>query len=1317
MRGPLSRPLNGRGTHRLLEPRDLRARPDKLMNKALSWSTRRAGGSIREMAEEAARRQRMSLGEWLNTVVADEAAAAGVPVRDVSMEDKQSAIITRLREMDAPPPAKRPADTVRADEASSGRLETRRVRADEAQADDRDGTNHERVRREAAKADRPRDGRRGGRGFDTDEDRAWLHDSLGGGRKRQRRFESRSRHEADADRFEPRRPGGGSGRSAEFEASVEDMLASIERRVARTQRQTDAALASVSELLETSESRHDAQRSAFLALANRLGDVEGHVTHDGEGLKPIKGALARLEARLDTLTRRAEPLQNETVAQELSAGNRVAKHLLAGGRPDPSVHAAEPATPEAIARLEAKLNSILDVVGPLGRGAPADLPAQKPLRAAIDEIARRQAALDGTPGHVLVRPRVPVRPPRDLDRNLPMPSPTDAPVLEGLGRDIQTLLAKVDDVRRDVAERANYGRQAEDQARSLQALRADMAGLATALGDLAPRRSMTAIEAAIAVLTERMEQLRESGDVGAKLEPLGRSLETLRQSLAENDPRPVIGALEREVRTVGTKLEGLGAGAVDPDAVARIGVQTAEIRDLLSAAAARPVTLDKIERDLAALTQRLEDGVRTPAAPAPATAATGATADELRTLLETAIRTPVLRTIEQRLETLAAKVDEVVSNGTNADPAALSRHMDAIHADLSARLTRDAPATGTAGGETLERMIGSLAAAIETARRPGADADVLGGLEQQIGRLAERLDRSEDEFAALTSLQKSVGALFTQLEDTRAASLDIAEQAARKAVRENPDAEVAAHVTREIADMRALQDAADRRTTATLTAVHETLEKMVERLATIEHAAPALGREPARSAAAPALPRGDERRRSLPPASADKVQPASPAAMAASAEDFLIEPGRGFPSRDDGMARTAPEPQADPDGGRADFIAAARRAARAAQRDAETVSAQLPRAPLAGGRSTPGAAVAQAKAFFSSRKKAVMLSLGALFVVAGTYALVRTIGREDAAPRTVGAILQPKTAGRVLARAETPVAPPARSASLSPTSLPTSPQQQATAETPSPAASTPPSMVAPPAQSMAGSEPVVSGSMARAGAPRGGVEMPRAIPSPKLRDLAEAGVPGAQFETANRYAEGRTLPRDLKLAAQWYEKAAAQNFAPAQYRLGSLYEKGLGVTRDVASAKGWYAKAAVAGNARAMHNLAVLTAEGADGKPDYAGAATWFRKAAEYGVRDSQYNLAILLARGLGVGQNLTQSYTWFAIAAAQGDDDAGKKRDDVAAKLGAGDLAGARAAAEAFKPRPLDSAANDAVPPPGGWDGPAPVASERTVRPKLSAL
>ena len=168
----------------------------------------------------------------------------------------------------------------------------------------------------------------------------------------------------------------------------------------------------------------------------------------------------------------------------------------------------------------------------------------------------------------------------------------------------------------------------------------------------------------------------------------------------------------------------------------------------------------------------------------------------------------------------------------------------------------------------------------------------------------------------------------------------------------------------------------------------------------------------------------------------------------------------------------------------------------------------------------------------------------------------------------------------------------------------------------------------------------------------------RCAPPPLAND------PAAEYELGARYAEGRGVPQSLPEAVRWFERAADAGFAPAQFRLASLNEKGDGLKKDLQAARRLYLAAADKGHAKAMHNLAVLYAEGIDGKPDYKVAAQWFRKAAGYGVTDSQYNLAILYARGIGVQANLAESYRWFALAAANGDNDAAKKRDEVAARL-----------------------------------------------------
>jgi localization factor PodJL len=211
------------------------------------------------------------------------------------------------------------------------------------------------------------------------------------------------------------------------------------------------------------------------------------------------------------------------------------------------------------------------------------------------------------------------------------------------------------------------------------------------------------------------------------------------------------------------------------------------------------------------------------------------------------------------------------------------------------------------------------------------------------------------------------------------------------------------------------------------------------------------------------------------------------------------------------------------------------------------------------------------------------------------------------------------------------------------------------------------------------------------------VEMPPESVGPlDLRQAAADGDARAQFEIGAIYTEGRAVPQDLGLAATWYERAAAQGFAPAQYRLGNLYENGKGVKKDLEQARLWYQRAAEAGNRMSMHNLAALYAGGDLGKQEFASAAEWFERAATQGLTDSQFNLGMLYARGLGVPQSMDTSYKWFAIAALSGDKDAAGARDDVAKSLDAETVTRLNDEVAAWRPAPIDLAANFA--PIGTW-------------------
>jgi len=270
----------------------------------------------------------------------------------------------------------------------------------------------------------------------------------------------------------------------------------------------------------------------------------------------------------------------------------------------------------------------------------------------------------------------------------------------------------------------------------------------------------------------------------------------------------------------------------------------------------------------------------------------------------------------------------------------------------------------------------------------------------------------------------------------------------------------------------------------------------------------------------------------------------------------------------------------------------------------------------------------------------------------------------------------------------------------------TSPDIEATGSVPAPSLHAPPVHAPGPSGQSQGPAPMnqtleqmvaESPPSARIAGPE---KLPPTIGSETLRAAAANGDAAAEFEIASRFAEGRGVPRNLAAAADWFERAAKQGLAPAQLRLGSLYEKGLGVKKSIETARRHYLMAAAAGNAKAMHNLAVLYAEGTDGKPDYTDAARWFRKAADFGVTDSQFNLAILYSRGIGVEGNLGEAYKWFAIAAQAGDVGAGKRRDELAGRLDRSTMVAARKAAQAWSAQRQIEAATNVQSPPAGWDG-----------------
>lgn len=860
--------------------------------------------------------------------------------------------------------------------------------------------------------------------------------------------------------------------------------------------------------------------------------------------------------------------------------------------------------------------------------------------------------------------------------------------------------------------------------------------------------SVAANPALRAVQAQISELAAKSGDLPHRLV---ETLTDLRQSIEKVAANPGLRAIETQVAKLASRTGEM------PDHLVETLSQIRQSIDRMATNAG----LRAVEGDAHGIIQQ--------SAPLPAHLTQ--TLGEMRQSIERMAHQPALRALESHVSQLAHKIDAAIAQPrvaaqdemgagdtqkiysrisdlhdvlmsrlgqSSADPAlpafgeqfaALSQRIDSVHrAVVRQRETESAPPPPR--DERLEEMVGQLAAKIERVSAGNHDTRALQALENQVMRLAERLERSGESSEAISALERTMADLFGQLEETRNAAIDAAEVAARDVVRDAAITSAKSEgvapdiIVREISDLRTMQDQSDRRTHSTLTAVHETLEKVVDRLALLEddigglrpqnrhvdtpmaagpmptfEAARPMQEAPAgeRSSRAPNLDAASMRSDRRPVSdAAPKVHAPAPevAPVAADPDDILIEPGTGFsPARRRGSAQQEPDTDFayghsdlampignEPKVAQASFIAAARRAAQ--------TTSQNTGPDTGGGSSKIGRVASSVEAALNDARARARAAASA------TEDVSQPGGKSGGAM----ALLKGKTrpilislAGLVLLIGALQIA-----RSLTDNSGSEQPAIESLpklSQAPSAAPSAPANGADKRADMMLSPEPMTSRQQAEQAVDPVSVS---SIPKPPVKtvalaDLASAGNADAQYELATRYIDGRDVPRDPAVAVQWFRKAAEQNNAPAQYRLGALYEKGIGVTRSSKDAAVWYRKAADAGNVRAMHNLAVLIADGVDGKPDYAMAASWFRNAAEHGVRDSQYNLAILYARGLGVEQDLTKSYKWLALAAAQGDTDALKKRDEVAARLQPRQLAEAKVAADTFALEPPVASANEA--------------------------
>ncbi|RYE33788.1 MAG: hypothetical protein EOP23_07380 [Hyphomicrobiales bacterium] len=851
------------------------------------------------------------------------------------------------------------------------------------------------------------------------------------------------------------------------------------------------------------------------------------------------------------------------------------------------------------------------------------------------------------------------------------------------------------------------------------------------------RVDTSAIEAKIGLLAERLDQLDRRDQFEPLLKPLTR-IEAEVSRLSQDRAGESYQRFQLEIAHLAAKVDALatrGGQVANLDPVRR---DIAELRDLLGAGGQdhklddlsqqvatlgfeigrlRDVRPDMGElRSLASAIDDVRSVVLSQRGEIPGASLLTSLASQIDMLsrkfdevatqkLDETISSRQSDYLASRIDSLQQRIEGLAEQG----PSTVSRQIEALSARIESlaaanQLTRMAGDGATSVDlNPIEQMLRHLAEKIDEAGAPGANAESFDALERQISGIASRLDEASATRSAENGMERTLQDLVVHLRSMReetAAERAALAQAASTAASGKGIAELSSLVT----GLRDNHVSSDSQTRDALGAVHGSLETIMSRLASLE--AELQGeRRPSSNGLAAAMRAGDGLVRTNPAPARDNhglsvgaavqdrfAMPAGeparsePTLPASTAFDIPLEPGSGRP-RPEATIGAGQDPQSV----RQSLIAAARRSAKAASEAA----AATPSPAAEPSAKSPS----RLKEMMAKRKRPLLLGLAALVLAMGTAHLVtsslRGNGDKTANGEARSLIAPPATEPDVPA---SPAQAPAKDQS---SALPAAAQDASAASN----AATERSIAASATPATADVASAAPAMPAEPGQVTGIGDLPAGFGSAGLRKAAQDGDARAVYELASKAADGPANQRDPKLALRLFERAAVAGLAPAQFRVGNMFEKGIGTQRDLSLARIWYQRAAERGNAKAMHNLAVLHAEGAAGKPDYALATEWFRRAAELGVRDSQYNLAVLLGRGLGAPTDLAQSFLWFSVAAGQGDEDAGRKRDEVAQRLKPEDLAAAKGVAASWKPKTLDAASNEVTPPAKGWD-PQPTAA-----------
>lgn len=1100
-------------------------------------------------------------------------------------------------------------------------------------------------------------------------------------------------------------------RSKPQDAQIQTALRGFEERIAAiTEKLADTAPRGLG---RRGLSITDEVKEAVAEIRSRQSHLDGNAvqrSHD-DILKSLRGDIAKLAGQLETIKPDRE--QESRILGDLRHDIDGLQDKLGGL-----------ATRDEISTLEQTLSELTQEAV-----RAADAGRSEELASITKVIARVESELSGL--SEIVAGGVHERMAKDYESlsakiDAMSEASIDPKAAKGMMRELEAIRAvfseladpdRVHDLSDQVRE---LSRQVGQMARS-QVDAIEFATLRSAVEDIrgavkASRTSQANADQMVdqfAQLTRKLDELPDRIPQ-ADLNTLSTQYESVAQKIADlasEQPRQEMAKLSDRVEHMALKLEEMSGRLTRPQAQLMASEIAAMSSDLTRLPQQDWSAIESINQQFAALTAKVDSLVDRPVV-----ADLGPVSRQIEALEKRLADSWIAKDGAQfdapeilgRLDALTSKIDRFQSEPKDVYGHDFKKEFGQLQRNLENVLITSQAATPV-GFETLierfdrldaklrqpkerddlkplEDMLSQLAAKLDAAERPNAGLDTVDALEGQIGEIIKRLERSENGDPALSSLERSMSDLMSQIEVMRDGAVEAAERAARAAIADTlgalpkddgRGAEDLDFLTRSLVDLKTSQTEAAKRSIDTMGSVQDTLDKLVERLAVLE--------DKGRQQALPTMPRaaaprldgkksfdfeGGPRPKRNPEAGTVKKQPdrspvksledAARAHMATAGEqsffdadkpiaatgtlgnDVLLEPGSGRPNLN--PARTESEAVDDASDIKASFIAAARRAAQSAAAEAAASvgdgKGANAREPLLRHAADSPGFTGRMRHAITTKRRPLLMGVAAVLLAMGAFQISARfiIDNGDTNTLAVGETSQVEQRAELDLPTPSPLLEPIGGLNETP-----GPETTASIDINS-LLSDGSSGLSAPGETLRviGADEFIVDREQKNEA--GGILLP------PRREAARNAVPEDQVP------EHRLFP-SIVSADELPDSAGPKRLRDAVlagdiravYELASRAADGRGIARDNNLAAKLFERAAAHGLVPAQFRIGNHYEKGLGVTRDFALASLWYQRAAESGNSRAMHNLAVLLAEGVGGAPDYEGAVGWFSRAAEYG--------------------------------------------------------------------